>query len=62
MGLREIDVLELLHEGLKNTEISERLDIAARTVETHVGNVISKLGARSRASAVRIALSRGLIK
>ena len=35
LTLRELDVLELLHEGLKNTEISERLDISHRTVETH---------------------------
>ncbi|MBI2171087.1 MAG: response regulator transcription factor [Chloroflexi bacterium] len=59
---REMDVVELMYQGLKNTEIADRLSISPRTVEAHVGNIISKLGALSRAEAVRIALQKNLIK
>jgi DNA-binding NarL/FixJ family response regulator len=62
LTLRELDVLELLFEGLKNAEIASKLSISIRTVEVHVRNLMSKLGAQSRTDAVRIALDRGLIK
>ena len=61
LTIREIEVLELLHEGLRNIEIGRRLAISPRTVESHVSSVISKLGAQSRSDAVRIATDRGLL-
>ena len=60
--VREIEVLELLFQGLRNTEIGERLSISARTVEAHVRSIFGKLGAQSRTEAVRIAVEMNLIK
>lgn len=62
LTLRELDVLEFLHQGLRNSEIAQHLSISPRTVETHVGNIISKLGSQGRTDAVRIAVEKGLIK
>ena len=62
LTVRELDVLEHLYQGLRNADIAGRLSISTRTVETHVGNIISKLGAQSRADAARIAFERGMIK
>jgi DNA-binding NarL/FixJ family response regulator len=59
---REIEVLELMREGLRNAEIGQRLSVSTRTVEAHISRIIAKLGAYSRTEAVRIALQKKLIK
>jgi ATP/maltotriose-dependent transcriptional regulator MalT len=48
---REAEVLELIGAGLSNPEIGDRLYITRKTVETHVGNLLAKLGLRNRAEA-----------
>jgi len=58
---REIQVLELLAEGLPNKAIAERLGISDQTVKFHVAAISGKLGAANRTDAVRRAVRRGLI-
>jgi DNA-binding NarL/FixJ family response regulator len=57
---RELEVLALVASGLTNAEIAERLVIAPKTAEHHVGNLLAKLGVRSRAEAAAHAVREGL--
>lgn len=59
---RDLDVLDLVAEGLTNAEIAERLDIAPRTAKTHVQHLIDRLGARDRTAAVARAFRLGLLR
>jgi DNA-binding CsgD family transcriptional regulator/tetratricopeptide (TPR) repeat protein len=52
---RELDVLQLLAEGLRNAAIAERLFLSRRTVDCHVSNVLRKLEVSSRGEAVAAA-------
>lgn len=58
---RELQVLELLAEGLPNKRIAERLGISDQTVKFHLASITSKLGAANRTDAVRRAVRRGLV-
>src|SRR4026208_448104 len=58
---REVEVLELLAEGLLNKSIATRLGISDQTVKFHVASICGKLGAANRTQAVRVAVRRGLI-
>jgi len=59
---REIEVLNLLVQGLTNPEIAERLCVSPRTVESHRAGVQRKLGVRTRAELARVAHEAGLVE
>ncbi len=58
---REVQVLEQLALGFRGTEIAEALGISPDTVRVHVRNAMRKLGARTRAQAIGIAMSKGIV-
>lgn len=58
---RELQVLKLVAQGLTNDEIAEQLTISKRTVNVHIGNILSKLNIVNRAQVVLYALRHGLI-
>lgn len=58
---REAEVLALVAEGLPNKQIAYRLQVAERTVQFHVSNILQKLGVASRVEAAVWAKEQGLI-
>jgi len=59
---REIEVLEIVSEGLSNKQIAARLNISEHTAKFHVNSILGKLAAGTRAEAVTRGLRRGLLK
>ncbi len=58
---REAQVLDLVTQGLRNKEIADRLGISQNTVKYHLGNILSKLHAQSRAELTARAIREGLV-
>ncbi|MEM6380165.1 MAG: LuxR C-terminal-related transcriptional regulator [Bacteroidota bacterium] len=58
---RELEVLNLIKQGLTNEQIGQQLFIAERTVKFHITSILSKLHATNRTEAVDIGLKRGLL-
>jgi DNA-binding CsgD family transcriptional regulator/energy-coupling factor transporter ATP-binding protein EcfA2 len=58
---RQTDVIRLLAEGLTNAEIAARLVLSVRTVDTHVGAILTKLDAKTRRDAAARAKAMGLL-
>ena len=58
---RELDVLQLIAEGLTNREIASRLFLAVNTVKAHARNIYGKLGTHSRTQAVARARALGVL-
>lgn len=58
---REIDILKRIVDDLTEHQIGEELFISHHTVRTHIKNIYKKLHVHSRASAVRFAISKGLV-
>lgn len=58
---RELEVLELVAEGLRNKEVATRLAVSEETVKMHLRNVMQKLEVNDRTHAVMVAVRRGFI-
>lgn len=60
LSARELEVVMLLVQGRRMTEIGERLNLSAKTIATHKYNAFDKLGVKDLASLTRLALQHGL--
>lgn len=58
---RELEILQLIAEGLSNREIAERLFVSQNTVKTHSSRIFSKLAAKRRTHAVQLAKEAGIL-
>ena len=58
---RELEILELIANGMSNREIAEKLFVSENTVKTHLSRLFDKLGAKRRTQAVQIGKEMGLI-
>ncbi len=58
---RELEILELIAQGMSNREIAEKLFVSENTVKTHSSRLLDKLSAKRRTQAVQIAKEKGLI-
>ena len=61
LSTREIEIIELVSEGLTNQEIADRLTISKRTVDNHVSNVFTKTGSKNRVALLNWAMDNGRI-
>ncbi|OGS07553.1 MAG: DNA-binding response regulator [Elusimicrobia bacterium RIFOXYA12_FULL_51_18] len=61
LSAREREVLQLLAEGLRTKEISHKLDLSVKTVETHRKKIMEKIGITSIAGLTRYAVKEGLV-
>jgi DNA-binding CsgD family transcriptional regulator len=58
---RELEILELVAEGMSNREIASKLYVSENTVKTHCGRAFDKLGAKRRTQAVLLGKQLGLL-
>jgi DNA-binding CsgD family transcriptional regulator len=58
---RELEILNLIAQGMSNREIAERLFVSENTVKTHSSRVFDKLGAKRRTQAVQLGKEFGLL-
>lgn len=62
ISTREVEVLQLVADGLGTTEIAERLFISQKTVKNHLASIYEKLAARDRTQAVLTAVRMGIVR
>lgn len=59
---REVQVVELISQGMRNKEIAAALGISFETAQVHVKNILSKLRVQDRTAAVSVAVRKGIIQ
>jgi len=62
LSVRELEVLQLLADGLNNVEIAAKLSLSQHTVKAHISNIMQKLSVDDRAQAIVRAIRNGWIK
>ncbi len=62
MTERELDVLQEMAYGRRNSEIARNLQVSEGTVKTHIHHIFDKLGVDDRTQAVILALRQGIVK
>ena len=62
LSVREIEIIQLVSDGLSNKEIAERIFLSVHTVTTHRKNIMSKLGVNNTAGLVMFAIRQNLIE
>jgi two-component system NarL family response regulator len=58
---REIEVIDLIAQGMRNKEIAATLGISEETAQVHVKHILAKLKVKDRSAAITVALKRGII-
>jgi ATP/maltotriose-dependent transcriptional regulator MalT len=61
LSKRELDVLELMSQGLSNQEIADKLFVSLNTVKTHASNIFMKLDVKRRTAAIEMARKLKLV-
>lgn len=62
LSKREIEVLELMAQGLSNQEIADKMFVSLNTIKTHTSNIFSKLDVKRRTAAIEVARKLGLVR
>jgi two-component system, NarL family, response regulator len=58
---REVEVIDLIAQGMRNKEIAASLGISEETAQVHVKHILAKLKVKDRSAAITVALRRGII-
>ena len=61
LSAREMEIIDLVADGLTNQEIAQRLTISKRTVDNHVSNMFTKTGSKNRVALLNWAMDHGKI-
>ena len=61
LSSREMEIIDLVADGLTNQEIAQRLTISKRTVDNHVSNMFTKTGSKNRVALLNWAMDHGKI-
>ncbi len=61
LSARELEILELVVNGLSNHKIAQQLEISKRTVDNHISNILKKTNVENRVELVRWALQWGKV-